>query len=122
MRLFYCPKCSKEEISSNDIYRDEYTINNMRGGYGRPIKHYKCECGNYLAGSINIGGHEEDKNFIEYCKAVIEDYNKYGCFYDSYLQDKIDLFTKAKQAYEERKDKDKLSNENWISNRLEEQK
>lgn len=48
MRLFYCPKCSKEEISSNDIYRGEYTINNMRGGYGRSIKHYKCECGNYL--------------------------------------------------------------------------
>lgn len=102
MRLFYCPKCSKEEISNNDIYRGEYTINNMRGGYGRPIKHYKCECGNYLAGSISIGGHEEDKNFIEYCKEVIEYYNKDGCLYDS------DLFTKAKQVYEERKDK-------WIS-------
>lgn len=103
MRLFYCPKCNKEKISADDIYRGEYTINNMRGGYGRPIRHYKCECGNYLAGSMDVSGWEDDDGLIEYCKDTIKGYNKDGCFYNSYIEDGIDLFERAKQVYEQRK-------------------
>ena len=44
------------------------------------IKHYKCECGNYLAGSMNISGYEDNKDFIEYCKYLIKEYNKDGVF------------------------------------------
>lgn len=103
MRLFYCPKCNKEKISTNDIYRGEYTISNMRGGYGRPIRHYKCECGNYFAGSIDISGWEDDEDSIKYCKDTINEYNKNGCFYNLSIENGIDPFERAKQVYEERK-------------------
>lgn len=106
MRLFYCPECNKEEIRNDDPYKYEYTINNMRGGYGRPIRHYKCECGNYLAGSMDINGWVDDKDAILYCKETIEGYNRGGCYYDfnTTLRDgEIDLFERAKQVYEERR-------------------
>lgn len=35
MKLFYCPECHKEKITNDDVYKNEYTIANMRGGYGR---------------------------------------------------------------------------------------
>lgn len=60
-RLFYCPECGKEQILNNNPYEKEKTIINIRDGYGRPITHYKCECGNYFAGNMvrndfSIGG------------------------------------------------------------------
>lgn len=106
MRLFYCPECNKEEIRNDDPYKNEYTINNMRDGYGRPIRHYKCECGNYLAGSIDVNGWVDDKDAILYCKETIEGYNRGGCYYDfntTLRGGKIDLFERAKQVYEERR-------------------
>lgn len=102
MKLFYCPKCHKEKITNDDVYKNEYTIANMRGGYGRPIRHYKCECGNYLAGSMDISDWENDKYMIEFCKETIEDYNKNGDYYNAYLRDGIDLFEKAQQVYKEK--------------------
>lgn len=106
MRLFYCPECNKEEIRNDDPYKYEHTINNMRDGYGRPITHYKCECGNYLAGSMDINGWEEDKNAILYCKETIQGYNRGGCYYTDVrtLKDnELELFERAKRIYEERK-------------------
>ena len=71
-RLFYCPNCGKEEITNEDLYKNEHTIVNMRDGYGRPIRHYKCECGNYLAGMIGPINENDD---ILYYKEVIKMYN-----------------------------------------------
>ena len=109
MRLFYCPECNKEEIRNDDPYKYEYTISNIRDGYGRPIIHYKCECGNYLAGSMDVNGWIDDKNAIEYCKETIQGYNRGGCYYNhsmSFNGDNIDLFERAKRIYEEKHKRD----------------
>lgn len=105
MRLFYCPACGKEEIRSDDPYKTERTVLNLRDGYGRPITHYKCECGNYLAGSMDISGWEE--HMIRYCKDTIRGYNKGGSYYannSSMDGADCDFFEKAKQCYEMRKE------------------
>lgn len=104
MRLFYCPTCGKEQIRNDDPYKNERTIVNIRDGYGRPISHYKCECGNYLAGSMDI--FDWDEHMIQYCKDTIKGYNKDGCYYaynSSLSGDDCDLFERAKQCYEKRK-------------------
>lgn len=105
MRLFYCPECNKEEIRNDDPYKNEYTISNMRDGYGRPIRHYKCECGNYLAGSMDVDGWVDDKDAIEYCKVTIKGYNRGGCYYDfsGSFDGNTDLFERAKMVYKDRK-------------------
>lgn len=87
MRLFYCPKCGKEEIKNVYPSRDEITFRNIRDGYGRPIVHYKCECGNLLAGSIDIS--ELNENAIRYDKDIITCYNSGGCYCDG-LYEKIE--------------------------------
>ena len=106
MRLFYCPKCQKEEIREDNPYRCEETITNMRDGWGRPIRHYKCECGNYLAGSMDVNGWLDDPNAILYCKETINGYNPGGCYYDGIVGlngDKSDMYERAKKCYEYRK-------------------
>ena len=108
MRLFYCPKCKKEEIREDDPYRYEETIINMRDGWGRPIRHYKCECGNYLAGSMDVSDWIDDPNAILYCKGLIVDYNPGGCFYGGTVGlngDKSDMYDRAKKCCEDRKNR-----------------
>lgn len=90
MRLFYCPKCYKEEIKNEYPSRNEITYKNIRDGYGRPITHYKCECGNLLAGSMDVTGWENDNGLIDYSKAVIEGYNKDGCYYCDGLYEAVE--------------------------------
>ena len=104
MRLFYCPKCKKEEIREDNPYRYEETIANMRDGWGRPIRHYKCECGNYLAGSMDVSGWVDDPDAILYCKETIEGYNPGGCYYDgmAFNSNESDMYERAKRIYEER--------------------
>lgn len=94
MRLFYCPKCEKQQLLNHNQYRNQETINNMRDGYGRPIRHYLCECGNYLAGSMDISGW--DSGGASYAKNIIKEYNKNGIFYED------GLYEKAEQAYKSR--------------------
>ena len=99
MKLFYCPKCKKEEIRNDNPYRHEETIVNMRDGCGRPITHYKCECGNYLAGSMDVNGWEDNPDAILYCKETIEGYNQGGCFYENDVGlngDKLDMHESEK--------------------------
>ena len=93
MKLYYCPNCGKEEIKNDDLLRNEITLANIRDGYGRPITHYRCNCGNYLAGSINIYGMEDDKGAIDYYKHIIKEYNKGGCFYED------GLYKRAEENY-----------------------
>ena len=90
MRLFYCPECKKEEIKNGNPSRMETTFANIRDGFGRPITHYKCECGNLLAGSIIISGWEDDEDLIIYAKETIEGYNRGGCYYVDGLYEKIE--------------------------------
>ena len=83
MRLFYCPKCGKQEIKDEYIKKSDITYRNIRDGFGRPITHYKCECGNLLAGSMDVTTENENNDgFILYAKGVIEDYNKDGNYYE----------------------------------------
>lgn len=108
MRLFYCPKCKKEEIREDNPYKYEETIINMRDGWGRPIRHYKCECGNYLAGSMDVNGWVDDPDAILYCKETIDGYNPGGCYYDSamgFKDEKLDMYERAKKCYEDRKNR-----------------
>lgn len=93
--MFYCPKCKKTEMDFNRKdnlqYRREYkTVSNMRGGYGRPISHYLCECGNPLAGSMDIRGlikNECESEAVDYAKDIITAYNEDG---DYFSQDLLD--------------------------------
>lgn len=97
MYLCYCPKCKREEIIEDyerSNYKKELTVTNTRDGYGRPIYHYKCKCGNYLAGVMLT---MEDKDFIDYEKEIIELYNKNEYYY----QDRTEEH--AKLIYKERK-------------------
>lgn len=90
MKLFYCPECGKEEIKNNNPSRSEVTFMNLRDGYGRPITHYKCECGNLLAGSMDVTGWEDDQGLIIYTKETIKGYNRGGCYYSDGLYERIE--------------------------------
>lgn len=96
MRLFYCPECGKEEIKKGCPSRNEVTFANIRDGFGRPITHYKCECGNLLAGSMDISGWEDDEDLIFYAKDTIKGYNKNGCYYCDGLYEAVEERYKEK--------------------------
>ena len=95
MRLFYCPVCKRQKIAyptPTKSLDDNLTVWNMRDGFGRSILHYKCECGNYLAGSIDVSG-VNDVELIDYYKTIIEEYNVGGDFYeDGFLEQAIQSF------------------------------
>ena len=90
MILFYCPECGREEMKNDYPSRKEVTYANIRDGYGRGIRHYKCECGNLLAGSINVYGWENDIGLIDYSKHVIKGYNKGGRYYSDGLYEAVE--------------------------------
>lgn len=100
MRLFYCPKCKKEEIGDYNLHEEDKTVVNIRDGYGRPIIHYKCECGNYLAGSVDLRGLEDDTRAVDYYKAVIKDYNENGKYVTNTWHE---MTIKAMDAYKRRR-------------------
>lgn len=77
MNIFYCSKCNKWEDNISNVFttekekRENYTIPNLRGGYGRAITHYKCpDCGNLLAGSMLLLSDDE----VDYIKHTIDFY------------------------------------------------
>ena len=90
MRLFYCPECGNEEIKNDYPLRKKITYKNIRDGFGRPITHYKCECGNLLAGSMDVSGWEDKKDLIVYAKETIERYNKGGRYYADGLYELVE--------------------------------
>ena len=53
---------------------------------------------------MNISGYEDNKDLIEYCKYLIKEYNKDGCFYNS----EANIFDRAKRVYEEKKRNEKI--------------
>lgn len=96
--MYYCPQCGKLDLQFNmqDNYKNS-TVTNMRDGWGRPIKHFLCECGNPLAGVINIcelGNSEEDA--IKYAKELIADYNEGGLYFKRSLLDQANYIIQMK--------------------------
>lgn len=97
-RFYYCPSCGKEQIVTDPKvrpYHGEETILNIRDGYGRPITHYKCECGNYLAGSMDLSGF--DDSAVGYAKSVIQGYQADGHYIG---RDKNAWLETAKKVYD----------------------
>lgn len=90
-RLCYCPVCGDSKIitKSNEYewYFSRKTLGNLRGGYGRPIMHYKCACGNFLAGSIDVIGWDDEG--IAYAQAVIRSYNEGGAYFSQRMMDAV---------------------------------
>lgn len=85
---FYCPTCKRLDIDFKLDRGTPYVVN-IRDGYGRPLYHIKCECGNYLAAAINFTKEEleKDEGLLDYIVSVISGYNKGGCFYaDGYYE------------------------------------
>lgn len=97
MRLFYCPECGNEEIENRGLLSKDKTLLNIRDGFGRPITHYKCKCGNYLAGSMDITGKDDD--FVGYCKHIIEGYNRGGIYYNDGLFEKAEKNWQLNQGF-----------------------
>jgi len=88
MKVKYCPKCGKLELIETTDFNYRY-FTNMRDGYGRPIRHYKCECGNYLAGIMDITGlSDNETDNIKYAKDIITAYNIGGDYYEDGLIEK----------------------------------
>ena len=104
-KLYYCPSCKKQVVTDEVLYKGELTVTNMRDGYGLPIHHYKCECGNYLAGSTFLQDGSDGE--IKYRKSLIEAYNPGGDYYDGMLCRCGDFLESAKMAYEDRKSKNR---------------
>lgn len=93
--MFYCPKCKKIEMDFDKRSHRQYqTVSNIRDGYGRPITHFLCECGNPLAGSMDIRGmmkEEYEYEAVDYAKYIITAYNEGG---DYFSQDLLDYANK----------------------------
>lgn len=82
--LWYCPKCGYEELKDSlpkknnfkgeeDVF--DLTWTNIRDGYGTPIRHFLCNCGNRNAGVMHFQVvKDESYDTIEYFKSVIEMY------------------------------------------------
>jgi uncharacterized C2H2 Zn-finger protein len=89
MSLFYCPVC-KSESYGFDIGIESMikTAINVRDGQGFFIIHYKCpNCDNLLAGFIQ----RVDKDYIEYFKEIITEYNEGGSYF---IPELLDLASK----------------------------
>lgn len=76
MTFYYCPRCKKKTFSDSELPRDKVVVINLRDGWGRPIKHYECECGYKNAGSMNTNSWIVDDYTTEYMKYVIGLYDK----------------------------------------------
>ena len=86
--IFYCPVCKKLDLDFTPD-KDTPRVVNIRDGYGHPLYHMKCACGNCLATGIHFEKAEVEKDFglLDYIKEVITGYNKDGCFYsDGYYE------------------------------------
>lgn len=90
-RLCYCPACGDSVIITNaneyEQYRQRRTLSNLRDGFGRPITHYKCGCGNVLAGSMDVIGWDDEG--VAYARAVIRSYNEGGTCFSQRMLDAI---------------------------------
>jgi hypothetical protein len=96
MSIFYCPQCGKFD---KDFHYNSYApkVINIRDGFGHPIYHIKCECGNYLAGYMNFNKTEafQDEAYI---KGIITGYNLDGIYIKNREQEWCNY---VKESYDE---------------------
>lgn len=85
--LWYCPQCKDLEIKDclprQLIHKDESLVNhctfiNLRNGFGMPIHHYLCSCGNERAGAMTIPDKPDVDvdDIVYYYKSVISIYQE----------------------------------------------
>jgi hypothetical protein len=70
--------------------------------FGHPIYHIKCECGNYLAGYMNIKIKTSQDEF--YVKSIITDYNLGG----NYVKDEKQWHDYIKENYDNQNNRGKI--------------
>lgn len=115
--IYYCPVCKKIDINyKND--KNILRVVNCRDGYGRPLYHVRCECGNYLAAYISFTEDDikDDSGALDYIKGTIEGYNKGGIFYnDGYYEyvekDITDRYKRTEDIIRERNMISKMNEE-----------
>jgi hypothetical protein len=95
MSVFYCPQCGKFD---KDFKYNSHSpkVGNIRNGFGCPIYHIKCECGNYLAGYMNLK--IETLQDEMYIKGIIEGYNLGGLYIKGSEQE---WYNNVKESYDE---------------------
>lgn len=100
MRIYYCPKCGKLQITNLMLYVNEYSCANPKAGMNfMPVFHYRCECGNYLAGMMIYPEHTMTHEFVQYVKDEIEACNPGGRYYNPKLLSQIKECHKVYQKY-----------------------
>lgn len=101
MKIFYCPQCGKIDKNFKYEDREPYVIN-IRDGFGHPIYHIKCNCGNYLAGYMNWSEKDlQNEGLYNYIIETIKGYNLNGCFLQDEKQE--EWYNYVKEKYEEQK-------------------
>ena len=92
--MIYCPKCGMFDLHKNKYpYGCGPTFLNVRDGWGTPICHFKCQCGNDYAGLMYIDEDLENaksdcaEDVVEYYKDIIRGYNPGGRYTDEYKED-----------------------------------
>lgn len=73
-RLYYCPACGASTITDGTLYSGKETLINTRYDAIGPILHYECECGNRLAGCVDVT--DMSSEGICYAMDVIEQFQK----------------------------------------------
>lgn len=76
--VFYCPKCEKCFVNHNDIIPKNSVAGEI-DGIETGIYHVKCDCGNYLAGYMQI--EPDSLLLIDYARNHIRRFNKGGIWY-----------------------------------------
>ena len=99
MKMFcYCPVCKREELVCDADalahYRLRETVLNPCGGRGE-IRHFVCECGNPLAGMIDVSALCGDDFAAQ--KKCIWEYSRHGVHFD------VVLYDRARAAHEAKK-------------------
>lgn len=107
--IFYCPQCGK----TNPNYKHDkfkFSFGNIRDGYGRPLHHTKCECGNYLAAYISFTEEDvnEDVGLLPYIRDLITGYNSGGIYYTEGFYEYVE--NKSKK-YDVKQEKNRLERE-----------
>lgn len=88
--MVYCPACGLFYENSNQIPDgSKVTFSNCRDGWGIPITHFKCRCGNEYAGMMRLRSDYVDvEGLVDYYKDVITGYNPGGIYTNEYWESK----------------------------------
>ena len=99
--VFYCPRCGKCFTSSDVGIDIENCALGEIDGINNGIYHKKCDCGNYLAGYVDIK--PENLFLIDFARSLIAKFNKGGSGYSWRYKRHIKNVIKNKPKKEYRK-------------------